>query len=266
MFPKPAKEFTGARSQSCFTLIELLIVIAIIAILASMLLPALNKARDKAQAISCLSNMGSCAKGLSFYAEDNNQYWPKPDGTEGNNWASWSMVLVRGIDASGKYNKAANYLTAAVVFCPKGVVRNTAATAVSVGVPSLPANGSSDSLFNHSYGLFNRKMNSAGTACAVTPHFQSLKKIRRPSRFHSVMDTIDETAALPASQRRIANFTGHSAGYGLPFYNHNLQTHSAFADGHVQAIGRGELKSFNEPDDLFWWYTNGVLPDMKTTF
>ena len=59
-----------------FTLIELLIVIAIIAILAAMLLPALNKARQKARDTQCLNNLKQIAVYMNFYLDDNQGYAP----------------------------------------------------------------------------------------------------------------------------------------------------------------------------------------------
>lgn len=64
------------RSPSFFTLIELLIVIAIIAVLASMLLPALQRTRESAKNISCMNNLSSLGKIVLFYAGDYNDYYP----------------------------------------------------------------------------------------------------------------------------------------------------------------------------------------------
>ena len=67
---------SGGRSIN-FTLVELLIVISMIAILAGMLLPALNSARNKAQTVQCMNNLKQDGGAVIMYAADSDDYAPK---------------------------------------------------------------------------------------------------------------------------------------------------------------------------------------------
>jgi len=87
------------RSHSAFTLIELLVVIAIIAILAAMLLPALAKAKARAQRIQCVSQLKQLGLGVQMFATDHNDVYPPAVYRTGNYQyqLSWDDLVHRYI-------------------------------------------------------------------------------------------------------------------------------------------------------------------------
>ena len=94
--PLTGKVIIPRRQSIPFTLIELLVVIAIIAILAAMLLPALNRARETARKITCLSQLKTMASATLMYADNNAERIPP--GHRYNSWKGadfwWSILIM----------------------------------------------------------------------------------------------------------------------------------------------------------------------------
>ena len=95
------------KGRHAFTLVELLVVVAIIALLVSILLPTLGKAKEQAKIVMCLSNLKGLGLGYGMYAHENDDWYPQSCGAGGG----FNPGRCRGpTDDVHRNNDAANYL------------------------------------------------------------------------------------------------------------------------------------------------------------
>jgi prepilin-type N-terminal cleavage/methylation domain-containing protein/prepilin-type processing-associated H-X9-DG protein len=236
-----------APGKSAFTLIELLVVIAIIAILAAMLLPALSRAKLKATATNCVSNLKQLGLSWIMYTGDYNDMLPP-------NWLADPRAWIDGTTGSMRiWPEATNVLSVrrGLLFPYNPNVDVYRCPAAKTGPSALPAAFRTLPLARH-YSLQGR-MGGASPADAVRymiagrtdrhtewvlgaqfPQYRKLSEIKRPSPVEAMTFVDESIETLDDGYFAVNAASMLNQWQNSPTVRHGKAGVFGFADGHAE--------------------------------
>jgi len=203
-------------SKKMFTLIELLVVIAIIAILAAMLLPALNKARNKAKAVTCMNNQKQIGLSLMQYGNDYDGFLWMPD------------------DSAKK------------LYCVKLIDTKYISNQKTFSCPLTEQYGAG----TYSWWWLTYAARYSTTNLASYPCI-SIKTQQYPSRTFLLSDGWSVTKKCPYA----LNSKSAADNYAYPFLSHNNSANVLFLDGHATACKTNDFKGvpdYRSSQVIYW--------------